>query len=318
MFKRAWGGGGGVRVAAFTRRRLEWTEQLPGLLPLVQSLGCRECILDGELHGTTFTDFGPRPATVYDIIKSVRGEPGGPVVRHRFAAFDLIYVDGRDLTALPLRERRAALEALVRPALLYPLPLPLELSDGDLVRTRPDMMRLYELFRTQGYEGGVAKDPESPYELGQRSPRWTKLKPAITLDLAVTGALYTTSADGPGAMFGTYLVSALAEGPTLVEVGRVQGLGAQDSARVVQSILDEGLLSGRTIERDTSSGRKAGVELRPGIVATVRFEGVVRDETGQLALRDPKIVRVRTGEKDLGELDKTKSIEELFLKQGLG
>src|SRR5690606_14788553 len=107
-------------------------------------------------------------------------------------------------------------------------------------------------------------------------------------------------------------------GPTLVEVGRVQGLGALDSARVVQSILDDGLLTGRTIERDTSSGRKAGVELRPGIVATVRFEGIVRDESGLLALRDPKILRVRTGEKDLSELDHVKTIEQLFQKQTLG
>lgn len=309
---------GRVRAAAFTRRRLEWTEQLPGLGPLVQALPCREAILDGELHGTVFGEHGPRPATVYDIIKSVRGEPGGPVVRYRFAAFDVIYLDGHDLTGLPLHQRRAHLERLCRPLTALPLPVPLELSDGELVRTRPDMLRLYELFRAQGYEGGIAKAPDGPYELGARSDRWTKLKPAITLDLAVTGALYTTSADGPGGTFGTYLVSALTDGPSLVEVGRVQGLGALDSARVVQSILDEGLLTGRTLERDTSSGRKAGVELRPGVVATVRFEGVVRDDNGLLALRDPKILRVRTGEKDLSELDRVKTIEQLFQKQTMG
>jgi DNA ligase-1 len=179
------------------------------------------------------------------------------------------------------------------------------------------MMRLYNLFRAQGYEGGIAKALDSPYELGRRSDRWTKLKPAITLDLAVTGALYTTSVEGPGAAFGTYLVSALADGPSLEEVGRVQGLGAEDSARVVQAILDDGLLTGRRLERETSSGRKAGVELRPGIVATVRFESVVRDEARRLTLRDPKILRVRVGEKDLSELDRTKTIEELFLKQRL-
>lgn len=309
---------GRARVAAFTRRRLEWTEQLPGLLPLVHALPCRDVILDGELHGTVFGEHGPRPATVYDILKAVKGEPGGPPVRYRYAAFDVVYLDGRDLTGLPFTQRRALLEPLVRPAAMLPLPLPLELSDGDVVRARPEMMRLYELFRSQGYEGGIAKDPAATYELGQRSDRWTKLKPAITLDLAVTGALYTTSAEGPGTTFGTYLVSALTEGPSLVEVGRVQGLGALDSARLVQSILDEGLLTGRTIERDTSSGRKAGVELRPGIVATVRFEGIVRDDTGTLSLRDPKILRIRTGEKDLSELDGVKAIEALFQKQTLG
>ena len=314
MIHKSAGEGGRVRAAAFTRRRLEWTEQIPGLLPLVHALPCREAIVDGELHAHRWSEAGPRPATVYDILKAVRGELDGPPLRLRFAAFDLLYLDGRDLTDRPFLDRRAALEPLVRPLTAWPLPLPVELSDGELVRDKPHMLRLYQLFRAQGYEGGIAKDPHGLYELGKRSEGWTKLKPAITLDLAVTGALYTTSADAPAASFGTYLISALGPGPSLREVGRVQGLGALDSARLVQAILDEGLFTGRTLERQTSSGLKAGVELRPGIVATVRFEGVVRDENDQLSLRDPKIVRVRTDEKDLSEIDQVKSIEELYLK----
>jgi DNA ligase-1 len=314
MVHKATGEHGRVRVAAFTRRRLEWTEQLPGLLPLAHALPCREAILDGELHAHRWTEAGPRPATVYDILQAVRGELDGPPLRFRFAAFDLLYLDGHDLTGRELLERRAALERLVRPLQGFPLPLPVELSDGELVRDRPHMLRLYELFRAQGYEGGIAKQPRGVYELGRRSDGWTKLKPALTLDLAVTGALYTTSADGPSAAFGTYLVSALGPGPSLVEVGRVQGLGAADSARLVQAILDDGLLSGRTLERQTSSGLKAGVELRPGIVATVRFEGVVRDEEDRVSLRDPKLLRVRTDEKDLSELDRVQTLEELYQK----
>ena len=239
------------------------------------------------------------------------------LIQYRFAAFDLLYLDGKDLTAEPLLKRRATLAALIAPLAGAPLPLPVSLSDGELVKDRESMRRLYELFRSQGHEGGIAKDPNGPYELGRRSDRWTKLKPALTLDLAVTGALYTTSADGPGATFGTYLIAALGEGPGLTEVGRVQGLGARDSAQLVQAILDEGLLTGRSLERQTSSGLKAGVELRPGIVATVRFEGVVRDEAGVLSLRDPKIVRIRTGEKDLSEIDRVRTLGDLHLRQRL-
>ncbi|MEZ6187373.1 MAG: ATP-dependent DNA ligase [Planctomycetota bacterium] len=307
---------GGVRCAAFTRRRLDWTQQIPGLQALAWALPCRDAIVDGELHAHVFTELGPRPASVYDLLKTLRGE--GPPLRYRFAAFDLLYLDGRDLTGEPLVKRRAALSALLAPIAALPLPLPVALSDGDLVQDAASMRRLYELFRSQGHEGGIAKDPHSPYELGRRSDRWTKLKPALTLDLAVVGALYTTSADGPGASFGTYLIAALGDGPALVEVGRVQGLGARDSAQLMQAILDEGLLSGRTLERQTSTGLKAGVELRPGIVATVRFEGVVRDEGGLLSLRDPKIVRIRTGEKDLSEIDRVRTLDDLHLKQRLG
>ncbi|MBL4849129.1 MAG: hypothetical protein JKY65_26690 [Planctomycetes bacterium] len=305
---------GRMRVAAYTRRRHDWTDQIPGVERLAYHLPCQEVILDGELHGTFFTEIGPRPASVYDVMKHVRGEGGQPL-KLMFTAFDVIFLDGQDLTERPFVERRQVVQALVGGLTGVPLPLPVELSDGELVAARTDLMRLYNLFRAQGYEGGIAKDPRGLYELGRRSDSWTKLKPAITLDLAITGALHTTSAQGPGATFGSYLVSALAEGPSLQEVGRVAGLGAQDSARLIQSILDDGLLTGRRLERETSSGRKAGVELRAGIVASIRFEGVVRDEKGKLSLRDPKILRVRTGEKDLGELDTVKEIERLFQKQ---
>ena len=64
-------------------------------------------------------------------------------------------------------------------------------------------------------------------------------------------------------------------------------LPARQALHFLGRLLDDGLLTGRTLERETSSGRKAGVELRPGIVATVRFEGVVRDDNGVLNLRDP-------------------------------
>jgi DNA ligase-1 len=307
---------GRVRTAAFTRRRLDWSELVPGIDALARSLPCRDAILDGELHGTVQSPAGPRPSSVYDIVRFVRGERVDAPVRLRFSAFDILYLDGQDLTARPFHERRAHLARLAQAVALIPLPLPLELSDGELVHAELDMKRLYELFRAQGYEGGIAKDLASTYELGKRSNAWWKMKPAVTLDLAITGALYATSAEARGAQFGTYLVSALAQGPSLAEVGRVQGLSVLESQEVIRSILDEGLLTGRTIERETSTGKKAGIELRPGLVATVRFEGIVKGEDGRLALRDPKIVRVRMTEGDLDEVDRVSAIEDLWMKQG--
>ena len=73
---------------------------------------------------------------------------------------------------------------------------------GNIWRIRDGMTE------AQGYEGGVAKDLESRYELGRRSGAWFKLKPAITLDLAVTGALYSTSEQTRGASFGTWHMRA--------------------------------------------------------------------------------------------------------------
>ena len=63
---------------------------------------------------------------------------------------------------------------------------------------------------------------------------------------------------------------------------------------------------------------RPGFELRPSIVATVRFEGITRDQgTGRLSLRDPKIVALRS-DKSAGEADTMRDIEELYLRQRVG
>ena len=57
----------------------------------------------------------------------------------------------------------------------------------------------------------------------------------------------------------------------------------------------EGLMTGARIERASSSGTRPGVELRPHMVVTVKFEGLVRDgPTGKLSLRDPKLAVIRS------------------------
>jgi DNA ligase-1 len=85
-----------------------------------------------------------------------------------------------------------------------------------------------------------------------------------------------------------------------------------------QEIMREGLLTGRRIERQSSSGVRPGFELRPHIVATVKFEGIARDlTTGRLSLRDPKLVAIRS-DKTAYEADQVGALEELYLRQRVG
>jgi ATP-dependent DNA ligase len=72
-------------------------------------------------------------------------------------AFDLLYHERRDLTARPLRERRARLEDVV--------------TNNDLVfpmrRLAPDGLEAWAQVVERGYEGLVAKDEASAYEAGR-------------------------------------------------------------------------------------------------------------------------------------------------------
>ena len=102
------------------------------------------------------------------------GRPSFQALQHRrahprhaiaFYAFDLLYLEGKDLTSRPLDERRARLAEVVRGSALL-LSTPLEGSAS----------RVVEAVRALGLEGVVAKRRSSRYVPGERSADWLKLK----------------------------------------------------------------------------------------------------------------------------------------------
>ncbi|WP_340540389.1 non-homologous end-joining DNA ligase [Nocardioides sp. GXZ039] len=79
-----------------------------------------------------------------------------------FMVFDLLRLDGRDLTAEPLATRRSILTELLAGTTWQ---VPVSYDDGPM---------LLEATREQGLEGIVSKRLRSPYRPGERSPHWLK------------------------------------------------------------------------------------------------------------------------------------------------
>jgi len=80
-------------------------------------------------------------------------------------AFDLLYCNRRDLTARPLRDRRARLEDIIAGSeLVFPMR-----------RLARDGLEAWKQVIERGYEGYAAKDEASTYE-GGRTTRWLKVK----------------------------------------------------------------------------------------------------------------------------------------------
>ncbi|KGM15800.1 hypothetical protein N867_05405, partial [Actinotalea fermentans ATCC 43279 = JCM 9966 = DSM 3133] len=92
-----------------------------------------------------------------------------------FVAFDLLVLDGVDLTRRPLDERRAALEALDWP------------ERTQLSPTYPDLDPLWDVTLEHGLEGVLAKRRTSTYQPGRRSPDWVKAAHRGTRVAAVVG-----------------------------------------------------------------------------------------------------------------------------------
>jgi bifunctional non-homologous end joining protein LigD len=135
----------GAQVRLFSRNRLEQT--CAPVADAIRNLRVKDVILDGELT------WG-----------------GGGAAYH---VFDVPWLDGRDLTALPLEERRAVLDAL---ALTPPLHRVALLSDA----------KPWERACDEGWEGVIAKRRDSRYE-HRRSPHWLKMKCEASQELVIGG-----------------------------------------------------------------------------------------------------------------------------------
>ncbi len=94
-----------------------------------------------------------------------------------YMLFDLLRLDGHDLTGMPLRERRILLEDVVA-GLDAPIQIPPVFDDVDAALAAS---------REFGLEGVVVKDPQSRYRPGQRSPSWLKLKHTRMQEAVIVG-----------------------------------------------------------------------------------------------------------------------------------
>lgn len=305
---------GNLRAAAYTRRRNDWSEMVEGLEPMLRSLAPYSLILDGELHGRVLDMEGvARPASVYEVHECLRGELRIPL---KYVAFDLLYMNGQDLTGQSFQQRRQQLEVLVQ-ARLQKSGLPLELAQGSLVQSKEELNRLYEQFRRQGHEGCMIKDPKAPYPLAARSPAWLKRKPTESVDLVLTAAYWGESSRDGQRMFDSYSLAARSK-EGWREVGTVGGVDARTTAQLVAEIWRSQLLTGVERLRDSNRGRAAGVELRRHLVVTVAYEDILWDgPAAEVSLRSPRILQLRSGEMPLEESTPWEDLQRRALRSRL-
>jgi bifunctional non-homologous end joining protein LigD len=154
---------GGLKVR--TRRGREVSDSLPELGGLVDALDRHTAILDGELVACPdgVVDFYALAPRMLHTGRMARWAAASVPVT--FVAFDLLHLDGQDLTGRPLVERKRLLDdlALVGPA-------------WATNRWYPDGDTLFAACMELNHEGVVAKRLDSLYLPGQRVRTWLKQK----------------------------------------------------------------------------------------------------------------------------------------------
>jgi bifunctional non-homologous end joining protein LigD len=156
------------RLTLRTRNLNDVTSQYPEVRRLSRQLGARDVVLDGELVAF---DADGRPS--FSRLQQRIHQTSASVVRRRmeshpvtYVIFDLLYLDGRDLTADPYRCRRELLEGLELAGPSWQTP---HYSTGHA-------RELLAASGEQGLEGLVLKRLDSAYAPGKRTGNWLKVK----------------------------------------------------------------------------------------------------------------------------------------------
>jgi bifunctional non-homologous end joining protein LigD len=198
-------------VRLYTRNGQDWTERFPEIAEYLSTLPVQSAMIDGEV-----TALNHQGTTSFRKLQEALST--GDTKHLRYYCFDLLYLQGHDLTASPLIERKQALSGLFRAA---------RIGEQDPVRYSEHIEAKGEAFYEQacqlGLEGIVSKKADAPYR-SRRDRTWLKTKCSHQQEFVVGGF---TRARGSRAGFRSLLLGAF-DGEQLRYAGRVgTGFSAQ-------------------------------------------------------------------------------------------
>jgi bifunctional non-homologous end joining protein LigD len=184
------------KVKLYSRNGLSFNEYYPKVVKALEKIK-KNIVIDGEI-----------------VVLNEEGMPNFQMLQHYseyqhypicFYAFDVLRVDKKDLTDLPLIERKEILSKL--------------LKFNDVIRYSShiieDGSRFLDVSKQKGLEGIMAKKADSQYHVGKRTTEWLKIKNHMTDEAIIVGF---TEPTGGRKNFGA-LVLAVKDGKDLKYVG---------------------------------------------------------------------------------------------------
>jgi bifunctional non-homologous end joining protein LigD len=253
------------RLTVLTRRGHDWTGRFPTIAAAARELPVTTAMIDGEAvveNAAGLSDFSALQAAL-----GARDGPGHKAAHEAVLyAFDLLYLDGRDLRGLPLTARKQQLAELVQPtggagALRYS-----EHNEGD-------GEAMWRHACTMGLEGIISKRRDCPYRSG-RGGDWLKIKCTLRQEFLIAG--YAPRSDAPRSVGA--LVLGYFDGNRLVHAGRV---GTGFNAKAATALWKQ-LQPLRTDQAPfeasiPAAARKGVVWVQPELVGEVEYRGWTSD-----------------------------------------
>jgi bifunctional non-homologous end joining protein LigD len=206
----------GSEMRILSRNQKDLGTKFPEVKDSIAALDVQDAIIDGEIVA-----LDEKGRSSFQLLQGIEmGQEKPPIV---YYAFDLLRLNGKDLQGLPIEERKAKLEELLKKP-----PGVIRYS----VSFTKDIPELLERAGKLGLEGLIGKRARSKYEAGRRSGAWIKVKLHKEQEFVIGGY---TEPEGSRKHFGALLVGFY-EGKKLKFAGRV-GTGFSD--KLLSSLYSE-------------------------------------------------------------------------------
>ncbi|MBI2141539.1 ATP-dependent DNA ligase [Candidatus Woesearchaeota archaeon] len=300
----------GDKIWLYTRRLENVTNQFPDVVEYIKKhVKGDNYILDAEAVGfdpknqkyVPFQNISQRIKRKYGIEKMANELPVEVNV------FDVLCYEGKNIVSQPFRKRREIIEKIVKNA-----ERKIVVSRAITAEKEAEVEKFFREAKAAGTEGVMIKALDAPYQPGARVGYMLKFKKVMeNLDLAIVAAEW---GEGKRAKWlSSYYLACRDHGhDKLLEIGKVstglkekreEGLSFDEVTEFLKPLVVE------------ETGRL--VKVKPKIVIEVAYEEIQKSPTYEsgYALRFPRVIRNRTDEKGIHDINSIEDVERLYRQQ---
>lgn len=268
----------GANVRLSSRRGLDLTEKYPAVRNSLEGYD-GNYVFDGEVVAL---DENGKPSFQYlqqgsGGLRSFSARQNQEIKAHLvYYVFDILHADGKNLTALPLTQRKEILRAALKTNKTVYMVDSLG-EDGETV---------FNACVENGLEGVVGKRADSVYEVGRRTRNWLKVKTGLSGEFLICG--FTEGTGSRNHTFGSLLLGEYDDDGVLQYVG---GVGTGFSEAKLKALLKQmkPLASAKCPFKRKPQGKLNPTWLRPQMVAEVKY----LERTQDNILRAPVYLNLR-------------------------
>jgi bifunctional non-homologous end joining protein LigD len=257
------------KVQLQSRRANDWTANFPGVAAAAKKLKAKSALLDGEVAVLM-----PSGITSFQELQNIEATKGALV----YFVFDLLHLDGENVGALPLEQRKELLRVLIETS-----------PAGDVIKYTDHVVgggeRVFQHACKLGGEGIVSKLKTAAYRAG-RNTSWLKTKCVHRQEFVLAGF---TDPEGSRAGLGALLVGYYDASGALIYAGKV-GTGKGFTREFLLDLRKQ--MDAIGVEACPFATRPKGIKahwVKPKLVAEVQFV----EWTSDGHLRHPSLLGLR-------------------------